>query len=230
MAKFVRQRHHVAARRGPVQHHVGVDAWHGVGAEGAAALAWAGRSVDPALIEEARREVAKLGREVAVGVKHDLFALIPADRRVVFCDRGGAVVISDPLQPEQLRLQPVPAPWQLVRTFDRFDQRLDRLIAGLVRKVAAREPCWVAAQPVFCRFVLKQRVEEVRACSQPRLQRPRYRGRSVTPDVALRRVEQAQSLVQRHRFVVAGKIDADCARQFAEESRPSVPAGDRFLG
>ena len=63
VAELVRHRQHVPPARGEVEHHVGMDARHGVGAERAAALVRADRRVDPVLVEEAARDAAGLGRE-----------------------------------------------------------------------------------------------------------------------------------------------------------------------
>ena len=52
VAELVRERQHVAAARGPVEHHVRVHGRHRVGAERARALAGPHRRVDPVLVKK----------------------------------------------------------------------------------------------------------------------------------------------------------------------------------
>ena len=65
VAELVREHEHVAAPAGEVEQDVGVHGRDGVGAEGAAALAAAGRRVDPALVEEALGEARRARGEKA---------------------------------------------------------------------------------------------------------------------------------------------------------------------
>ncbi len=170
MPELVRQGEHVAAAVGVVEHHVGMDRGDRRGAEGAAALRGRRRSVDPALVEEAQRDLPGAVREGLERGKHQLLALLPGDLLVVFRDRRHAVVVRQPLQAEQARLGLVPAPRQPVPALDRLDQRLHGLVGGLVGEVARGEPVRVVAQAVLDRLVLQQRVEDVGPGPQSRLE------------------------------------------------------------
>ena len=140
VAELVGEHEHVAPAARVVEHHVGVHARRRVRAEGAAALVRAHRSVDPALVEEALREVAEHGRELVEGAEHEVGGLGPLDRDLLVGDRGHAVVVGELVEAEQLGLEAVPAPRQVVVGAHGLEQRLHRLVAGLVGEVAARQP------------------------------------------------------------------------------------------
>ena len=171
VAELVGHRQHVAGARGVVEHHVGVARGHRVGAERAAALAGRRRGVDVVAGEELGRRVAELARELVVALEHELAGVGVADRLLDLGDRRHPVVVGEPVEPEQLRLQPVPAAGDLVAADDRLDQRLDRLVGGLVGEVAGGEPVRVGAQPVLRRLVLDQRVEDEAARPQAGVER-----------------------------------------------------------
>ena len=135
VAELVGQRGDVAGPAGPVEQHVGVVRRDGVGAERAGPLARSDRGVDPPLVEEPAGDVGQLGREAGVGVEHELLGLAPADRALVVGHRRHAVVVGEPVDAEHLRLERVPALGDVVAADDRVDQRLHRLVAGLVRQV-----------------------------------------------------------------------------------------------
>ena len=185
VAELVREREHVAPARGVVEQHVGKHRRHGRGAEGAAPLGRAQRRIDPALVEEALGQRAQLSGERGVAVEHDLARLRKRERDLVRGDGRHAVVVGQPLHAEQPRLQPVPAARDLIAPANRLDQRLHRLVTGLVREVARRQPAGIAAQAVVGRLVGQQRVEQERARAQPRLQRRRHSLGGRAPDLAV---------------------------------------------
>ena len=182
VAELVRERQHVAAARRVVEHHVRRGARDGVGAERAAALARAHRGVDPLLVEERARARGELGREALEGVEHHVLGARPRDRLVLVGHGGHAVVVREPVDAEQPRLEPVPAARQLVAPADRLDQRRDGLVGRLVGEVAAREPVRVGAQPVVDHLLRQQRVEHEAAHAQARAA-----GRPVTASAVARR-------------------------------------------
>ncbi len=108
---------------------------HGVRAEGATALAGPRRAVHVAAREELGRGVAELGREGAIAVEHDLLGLAVGDAVVGVGHRRHPVVVGQPVETEQPRLQAVPAPCKVVAALHGLDERLDRLVARLVREV-----------------------------------------------------------------------------------------------
>jgi hypothetical protein len=178
MAELVREREHVAPARRVVEHHIRRRARHRVGAERAAPLAGPDRRVDPAVVEERPRGVGELGREAGERLEHHVLRARPGDLLVLVGDGRHAVVVGEPVEPEQPRLEPVPPAGQLVAAAYRDDQRLDGLVGRLVGEVAAREPVRVGPQPVVDHLLRQQRVEHVAAHAQPRLERARHGARS----------------------------------------------------
>ncbi len=164
--ELVGHHEHVVRARGVVEHHVRVRRGHRVRAERAAALARARRAVDVAAGEELGGHLAQLGREGAVAVEHDLLGLAVGDAVVAVGHRRHAVVGGEPVEPEEARLQPVPAAREVVAPLHRLDQRLHRLVARLVGEVARGEPVRIAAQAVLGGLVLEQGVEDEGARAQ----------------------------------------------------------------
>ena len=142
---------------------------HG-GGERAATLAGPHRCVDPRLVDEAVDDAGELGGERGVGVEHDLCAFAPADLAVGARHRRHPVVVGEPVDPEHLGLERVPALGDRVVVDDRVDERLHRLVGGLVGEVARRDPRVVVPQPVVDRLVEQQRVEHEGAGAQARLE------------------------------------------------------------
>ena len=172
--ELVRERQHVAAQVRVVEHHVRVHARHAVGAERAAALARAA----PARRSSSRRRSARTiapssSRERRVGVEHEsAWPRGHGDLLVVLGDGGHAVVVGEPVDPEQLRLQPIPAARQLVarrarpRSAPARTRRRPRWTG-----CATASQCGKRAQPVVGHLVREQRVERVGARAQAGLQR-----------------------------------------------------------
>ena len=123
VAEFVRHRQHVATAGGEVEHHVRVHARDGVGAEGAAALVRADRSVDPALVEEPPRDPSRLGGERLVGVEHQVAGIGERERDLLGQHRRRAIEVGQPVEAEQPGLQRVPALRDVEPAADRLDQR-----------------------------------------------------------------------------------------------------------
>ena len=144
--------------------------------------------------------------------------------------RGHAVVVGQPVEAEQLGLEAVPAPRQVVVGAHGLEQRLDRLVAGLVGEVAAGQPARERAQAVVDRLVEQQRVEDVGARAQAGLERGGDRLRRRAAHLAVGRHEAAEGDVERHALVGVGELDADRARELGEQARPRVAAGERLLG
>ncbi len=230
VAELMGQRQDVASLVRPVQQDVRVGAGDGVGAEGAAALARTDGRVDVVAVEEDLRGVAENRGEVAERVQHELAGLVPAVVLVALRDRGHAVVVGQALDPEEPGLQAVPAARQLVGALHCVDERLHRLVAGLVGEVAPRQPAVEVAQTVVRRLVGQQRVEDEGAGAQPRLQRVGDGLLRGGADAAVRVVEPGERDVQRDGLVLAVERDLDGAGQLAEEARPRAATGDRLLG
>ena len=228
VAELVRERQHVAPACRPVEQHVRVVRRHRVRAEGAGPLARSHRRVDPRLVEELLRDLGEPGRERRVRVEHDVARVTPAEDVLGLGDRGHAVVVGEPVDAEQLRLQRVPALRDVVPVDDRVDERLHRLVARLVLEVAAREPAVVVAQPVVDVLVGEQRVEHERAGAQPRLER---RGDGLggrPPHLAIGRLDPRQALLEADGLAV--DVDLDRRRELAEQARPRALAGGRLVG
>ena len=230
VAELVGEHEDVAAAAGVVEHHVGMDARRGVGAEGAAALVRAYRSVDPVLVEEALGEVAEDGRELVEGAEHEVGGLGPVDRDLLVGHRGHAVVVGELVEAEQLGLEAIPAPWQLVVGAHGLEQRLHRLVAGLVGQVARREPVRIGAQAIIDGLVLQQGVEDVRARAQARLERRGDGLRRGAAHLAVGGGQAAEGDVERDPLLGIGELDADRARQLGEQARPGVATSQRLLG
>ena len=230
VAELVRQRQHVAPARGPVEHHERVHVRRAVRAERPRALAGADRRVDPALVEEAADEVAELGREGRVGVLHQLARLTPADGRVLIRDGRHAVVVGEPVDPEQLRLQPVPAPRHLVAVAHGGDERLDGLVGRLVGEVAAREPVREAAQPVVDHLVGQQRVEDEAAGAQARRERVGHALGRVRAGLAVGQVQARERDLERDRLGAVLDLDLERGDLLLEQAAPGVARGQRLLG
>ena len=140
VAELVGEREDVAAARRSVEQHVRVHGRDRVGAERAAALAGPHRRVDPVLVEEAPGRVAAASAEKSSkDVEHDVARLVPLDpasssRSTARCGRSRRAG----RRPSRRALSAVPALREVVAAAHRLDERLDRLVAGLVGEVAAR--------------------------------------------------------------------------------------------
>ena len=177
------------------------------------------------------RQPAELGREGAVAVDHDLARLRVGVLDHVLGHGRHAVVVGQPVDPQQARLQPVPRARDLIAPADRLEQGVDGLVAGFVGEVARRQPVGVAAQAVVDRLVGQQRVEHVRARAQTRCERLGD-GRGGGPALlAVGAHQAAQGDVERHGLLDRGIREAhpDRRRLLLEQARPGVRAGERLL-
>ena len=222
VAELVRKRQHVAPARGVVEHHVGIDGGHRRGAKGAAALAWAQRGVDVPFLEEAVREVAELRREGRVAVQNDLAGAREGESLLVGAHGGHAVVVGETLDPQQARLEAVPAARYLEAARDGLDQSAHRLVAGLVGEVARRQPVRVAAQAIVGGLVGKQRVEEVGARAQARLERLRDRLRRRAARLTLGRLQTTQGEVEGDALALGRQLDRDRRGELREQPHPGA--------
>ena len=153
---------------------------------------------------------------------------------------GHAVVVGEPLDAEQPRLQPVPAARDLIAPAHRLDQRLHGLVAGLVGEVARGQPVRVAAQAVVGGLVGEQRVEQERARAQPGRERRGDRLGGGAPHLAVGQRQPAERDVERDLLArpLAGsspaspaeQLDLDRRGQLLEQPRPRARAGERLLG
>ena len=230
VAELVGQHEHVAPAAGVVEHQVRVHARRRVRAERAAALVRADGRVDPALVEEPLGQLAEDRRELVEGAQDELGRVGPVDVDLLVGDRRHAVVVGEPVEAEQVGLQAVPAPRQVVVVAHRRQQRLDRLVAGLVGEVAAGQPVRVGAQAIVDGLVEQQGVEDIRARAQAGLERGGDRLGGGAPDLAVGRHQTAEREVQRRALVEVGQLDADRARQLGEQARPGVAAGQALFG
>ena len=213
VAELVGEDEDVAPAARVVEHHEGVDARRGVGAEGAPALVRAHGSVDPALVEEALGEVAEHRRELVEGGEDEIGGLRPLHAGLLVGHRGHPVVVGQPVDAEQFGLEAIPAPRQVVVGAHGLQQRLYGLVAGLVGEVAAGQPARERAQAVVDRLVEQQRVEDRGARAQTGLERGGDRLRRRAAHLAVRRHQAAEGDVERHALVGVGELDADCARR-----------------
>ena len=227
VSELVRQREHRAAIARVVHEDVRVHSRHVRCTEGAGPLAVARRGVDPALAEEALDDVARLGREVRERAQHELGSVGPAHMGGVVRERRHAVVEREPVEPEEARLERVVALDDVVAMDDRVDERLHGLVGGVVREVARRDPRLVAAEAVVDRLVDGDRVEDVRARPETRVERDRHGLGGATPLVAIRGVEL------RHRFLEADlvpvEVDLDRTQELVVQTVPRAEPGDRLL-
>ena len=228
VAELVRHRQHVAAGGGEVEQHVRVHARNRVRAEGAASLVRPRRRVDPVLVEEPPRDRAGRRRERLVGVEHQVARLAVRERDVLGEHRRRAVVVGQPVDPEQLRLEPVPALGNVEAISHRLDQRHHGLVGRLVGEVAARQPVRVAPQPVLDRLVVDERVVDEPARAQPRLERGRDGVGGAAPQLAIGRQQAAERDVERQLLVV--EVDPERRDQLSEQAAPGRLARDRLLG
>ncbi len=229
VAELVGHGEHVAPAGGEVQQHVGVHARHRVAAEGATALVRAHRGVDPVLVEEAGHDAAGLLGEGAVGVEHQLARLGVGEGEVLGEHGRRAVVVGEPVDPQQLGLQRVPALRDVVAAADRLDQRHHRLVGGLVGQVAGGQPVRVGAQPVLDRLVVGERVVDEGAGAQARA-----RGCADTASAAARRFSRSGDC-RRLRATSSGTSSPSRLTRIAVHSSlnrpaPGALARDRLLG
>ncbi len=152
------------------------------------------------------------------------------DGLLVARDRGRAVVVGDAVEPEQLGLQRVPAPRDVVGALDGLDEGLHGLVAGLVGEVARRQPGREPAQPIVDGLVVQQRVEQIGAGAQARLERPGDRFGRRAADIAIGGLEPAERHVESDRRLGVRQRHLDGARQLAEQAHPGVTTADRLLG
>ncbi len=230
VAELVGQDEHVAPPRRVVEHHVGRGARHRVGAERAAALAGAHRGVDAAVVEEGARGVRHLRREAGERVEHHRLGVRPRHLELLVGHRGHAVVVRDPVDAEELRLQPVPAARQLVAAADRLDQRGHGLVRGLVGEVAGGQPVRVGAQAVVDHLVGQQRVEHVAADAQAGGERRGDGLRARAAHLAVGGEEPRQRDLERDRLAALRERDLDRRRLLLEQARPRAVGRERLLG
>ena len=228
VSELVRKGQDRAAVARVVHQHVGMDAGHRRRAEGARALVGAHGPVDPVVVEEARDDLAGFLGELAVRVDDDAARLVPRRLDVVRRDRGEAVVVREPVEPEQPSLEAVVALRHVVAARRRFDERLDGLVGGLVREVARRDPGRVAAQPVVDRLVEEDRVEDEGARAETRHERLGDRLRRGAARVAVGVVQPRHGRLERD--LVAVERDAERAELLLVEPRPGRDARHALLG
>ncbi len=230
VAELVGEGRHIAATIGPVEHHIRVDRRDRRSAECASALVGAGRHVDPVPVEEHLGDLAHPRRYRLEGLENDPAPLLPADGLVVGAYDGHPVVIGEAVDPEQLRLGPVPAAGQLGATLDRVDQGLHGLIGCLVGKVPGCEPVRVGAQPVHRRLLLEQRVEGVGPGPDSGLERLGHRLRDRSTSLAIGVEQPGEGLVEGDGFVRVRKLYPDGRGELVEEPVPGAAAGQGELG
>ena len=213
-----------------VHEDVRMHAGHVGGAIGAVALVRPDRSVDPVVVEEPLERRACLAGELAVGLDHDLLRFVPRRLRRVLGNRREAVVVLEPVEAEQLRLEPVIALRHVVPGCCSVDERLHRGVSCFVAEVASRDPGGVATQPVVDRLVLQNRVEDGRPRAEAGLEGGTNRLRRAATLVAVGRVELCHRSLERNGLVAAREVDAEGAKHFLIESRPRGDARDGLLG
>ena len=158
-------------------------------AERAAAFARAQLGVDPALVEEAPRDVGHFWAEIRVGFQHEILRIFERDVAVTTRKRRVAVVIFESIETENLRLQSVVARNEGIVLDAGGEQRVDRAVCDFVGEIAGIHRCAVAAQAVVYGLVLNQRVED--ECEWARIGAKPHGEcrRSRAARIAIRRVE-----------------------------------------
>ncbi len=228
VAELVGEREDRTPVAGEVHEDVRVHARNGGRAESARPLVVAHRSVDPALGEEPLGDVPRLLREVRVRLDDDVARLVPGDLARILADRSEAVVVRDPVEPDELRLQRVVALHDAVAGDGRIDQRLHGLVRRVVSQVPGRDPGRIATQAVVDPFVDEDRVEDERTGAESGREsfRDRLGGRAA--DVAIAGIEL------RHRFLERGllavELHAQRTQKLLVQAAPGTDAGDGLLG
>ena len=193
------------------------------------ALAVARRCVDPALVEEARDDVAGFAGEVGESVEDELLRLRPLDLRRVLGERRHAVVEGKAVEPEQLGLQVCSSAAR--RRSGRRRRRSSASTASSVvsfDRLRAEIQVRVSTEPVVDRLVDGDRVEDERP--RPEAGRERHRDGlgGASPEVAVGRVEL------RHRLLEADlgsvEVHLDRAEQLVVEPIPGRETGHGLLG
>ena len=205
-----------------------MDARHRVRAESPAALVRPDRRVDPMLVEESPGDGAGFRRERVVGIEHQLARLAEREQRLLLEDRRRAVVVAEPIDPEQLRLQPVPALWDVEPTPYRVDQRQHRLVGGLVGEVSRCQPMRIGAQAVVDGLLVDQRVVDEGERSRARLERGRDRLGRLLPSVTVGALQFAQRELQRD--LLTAQRYPERRDQLAKQPRPSRTTRQALLG
>ncbi len=194
--QFVSHCQDVPALGREVQHHIGVNAGHRVGAECATTLVRPRRRVDPVLGKEAARQIACIRRERRIRVEHQVTGLRKREVHLLREDRRRAVVVREAVHIQQDGLQPVPPLRDVVAPPHRLDQRHHRLIGRLVGEVPASQPMGVGAEPVLDGFVEHERVVDEPAGAKPGLKRSRYGLRSIPADLSVRREQPTEGHIE----------------------------------
>ena len=228
VAELVREREDGAAVARVVHEHVRVNAGDRGGAEGAGALVLAHGCVDPAVGEEPLDGGARFPGEVGIGADDELPRVGPRRLARVVGDRREAVVVHELLQPEELRLQPVVALRHVVPRHGGVDQRLHRLVGGLVAEVAGRDPGRIPAQAVVDRLVREDRVERERPRAQTGLERGGDGLGGAAAQVPVRVVELRHRRLERE--LVAVERHPKRSDQLLVQARPRGDARDALLG
>ena len=201
VAQLVRQRQDGPPLPREAHQHVGMDTGHRGGAEGPVLLVRADGGVDPAGLEELLDDIAGHRGERPVRVEHERPCVLPGQRACGAPDRRRAVVVLQPVEAEQRCLQPVVALRDVVAGSDRVDQRLHRLVGGLVGEIARAEPVRVAAEPVLDGLVVQQRVQDERPRAQPGGERLGDPLRRLPSNLAVGLLKPALRQLERHLLV-----------------------------
>jgi len=231
VAKFMRQRHHVARLAEVVEHDIGVDLGHRRMGEGAGRLAGFHRGVDPAPLEERARDPRHLGGEGGIGTQHRVARLVPADG-ALFLDRQGRVAVPDlqPLQPQPFRLQPVVAVAEPRIGGDHgIAQRRDHLGLDMVGKVAAVLRIGHLAPAILDLLFLGQRVVNPREELDIALENL---GQCARPGLAARAVgiaHQVQRRLEAEGLVLARDGEFQPGHGLVEKPVPGRGADHRLI-
>jgi len=225
--QFVGQGHHVAGVAGEVHEDVGVRGRHRRRAVGPAALARVGRRVNPRPGEELPGDLGHRRVKLTIRAQHHLAGLRPLVAPFGSGQRRVAVVVVEPVHPQQRPLEMVIASHDVVARSDSTDQRLHHVVADLVFQVARGDPAWEMAQAVVGGFVGGQRVEDEGQRGQlPAQHVGESLGRALA-NVAVWLVQLGQDRRLSQFFAVEGV--ARVAYEFREKACPRAAPGDRLL-
>ncbi len=202
------------------------------GGERPAAFARAQLCVDPALVEEALRDLGHARREVAVGARHDLARLCEAALPVGAAERRIAVVVGERGQPEQARLEAVVARHEVVAADTRVEQRIDALAARLVGEVTRGHRVRIAAPAIVGGLVLDQDVEDESEHARVRAQPGRQPGRPGAARLAVGVVEQRERLLLGELLHLAADrhLELEVGHDLVEQAAPRGAARVVGLG
>ena len=164
VAKFVRQRLHIARSSRKVQEDVRVSTRHGAVTKGASLFTGSRRGVNPMAVEEKLCDGSHPGMERVVGRTHDVAGFFPGILSIGFANRGVPVIVEQLVVPEQIAFQAIK---RAARPYFEVTASISASTVSAVLRWtdSARTARRIATKSIVQRLVRKDRIENAGECA-----------------------------------------------------------------